>query len=76
MEDSHAKKTLAALEAVIEGRASKDQESYTIAGRQLSRTPIPDLLLLLSTYERKVAREDRVGDGKTKRRGNLIRVRI
>lgn len=48
---SHAKKVLDAIEAVLEGRASKDQESYSIAGRSLSRTPIPDLLRLRSIYK-------------------------
>lgn len=55
---SHAKKTLAAIEAVIEGRASKDQEEYTIANRSLKRTPIPDLLKLHSRYLNMVAAED------------------
>jgi hypothetical protein len=48
---SHAKKVLDAIEAVIEGRASLDQMSYAIAGRQLSRTPIPDLMKLRSLYK-------------------------
>lgn len=48
---SHAKKVLDAIEAVMEGRASKDQESYSIAGRTLSRTPIPDLIKLRQTYK-------------------------
>jgi len=48
---SHAKKVLDAIEAVIEGRASKDQMSYTIAGRSLARTPIADLLRLRDSYK-------------------------
>jgi hypothetical protein len=48
---SHAKKVLDAIEAVIEGRASQDQMGYTIAGRSLSRTPLPDLLKLRATYK-------------------------
>ena len=48
---SHAKKVLDAIEAVIEGRASQDQMSYSIAGRQLSRTPIPDLMRLRAMYK-------------------------
>jgi len=48
---SHAKKVLDAIEAVIEGRASQDQMSYQIAGRQLSRTPITDLMKLRSLYK-------------------------
>ena len=47
---SHAKKVLDAIEAVIENRATVDQMSYQIAGRQLSKTPIPDLMQLRSLY--------------------------
>lgn len=52
----HAERTLAAIEAVIEGRASKDQQSYTINGRTLVRTSISELLQLRETYRREVAR--------------------
>ncbi len=48
---SHAKKVLDAIEAVIEGRASQDQMGYQIAGRSLTRTPLPDLLKLRATYK-------------------------
>jgi hypothetical protein len=54
---SHAEKVLDAIEAVIEGRASKDQESYTIAGRSLARTPIGDLLTLATRYRGMVEAE-------------------
>ena len=47
---SQYKKTLDAIDAVLEGRATKDQESYSIAGRSLSRTPIKDLTELRSYY--------------------------
>lgn len=52
----HAQRTLDAVEAVIEGRATKDQQSYTINGRTLVRTAIADLLTLRSTYKAEVAR--------------------
>ncbi len=48
---SHPKKVLDAIEAVIEGRASQDQMGYTIAGRSLSKTPIPDLMKLRAAYK-------------------------
>lgn len=51
----HAERTLAAIEAVIEGRASKDQQSYTINGRTLVRTSIAELLQLRKTYQDEVA---------------------
>lgn len=54
---SHAAKVLAAIEAVIEGRAAKDQEAYEIAGRSLKRTPIADLLRLRQHYKSEVASE-------------------
>lgn len=55
---SHARKVLAAVEAVIEGRATKDQQAYSIAGRALTRTPLPELLALRDRYRLAVARED------------------
>lgn len=53
----HVKKVLDAIEAVIEARATKDQESYTINGRSLSRTPIKDLIVLRDTYRIEYQRE-------------------
>ena len=57
---THAKITLDAVEAVIEGRATKDQENYSIAGRSLSRTPVADLLSLRDYYRTEFIREQRV----------------
>lgn len=48
---SQVKRTLDAINAVIEKRASLDQESYTIAGRTLNRTPIADLIVLKNKYQ-------------------------
>jgi len=53
---THPEKVLAAIEAVIEGRASKDQDSYRINNRELRRTPISQLLKLRDTYRTEVAR--------------------
>lgn len=59
---SHARKVLDAIEAVIEGRASKDQEEYSIgsggSSRSLKRTPIPELLRLKSVYQQAVNGEE------------------
>lgn len=52
---THAQTVLDAIEAVIEGRAAKDQEEYTIAGRSLKRTPIASLLKLRQHYLAEVA---------------------
>lgn len=63
---SHSRIVLDAIRAVIEGRATLDQQSYTIAGRELVRTPIPDLLALETRYSQKVKTED---DAENIRRG-------
>jgi len=55
---THARTVLDAIEAVIEGRASRDQESYEIAGRSLKRTPIADLLKMRQHYKAEVAAQD------------------
>lgn len=47
---SHARRVLDAIEATIEGRASKDQSAYSIEGRSLSRMPVGELLQLRSHY--------------------------
>ncbi len=49
---SHVKKVLDAIEAVLEGRATRQDQAYTIAGRSLSLTPIPDLIKLRAVYKR------------------------
>ena len=54
---SHARKALDAIEAVLEGRASLDQESYSIQGRSLVRTPIAQLLKFRDVYRQEVRRE-------------------
>lgn len=55
---SNARKVLDAIDAVIERRATKDQESYTVEGRSLIRTPIPQLLVLRDRYAGIVQSED------------------
>lgn len=62
---SHAQKTLDAIEAVIENRASLDQEEYAINGRSLKRTPITELIRLRDLYRREVRRES--GDSRGKK---------
>lgn len=55
---SHARKVLDAIEAVLENRASIDQESYTINGRSLARTPIEELIKMRNIYRNEVSREE------------------
>jgi len=53
---THAERVLEAIEAVIEGRASKDQDSYRINNRELRRTPVSQLLKLRDVYRQEVRR--------------------
>jgi hypothetical protein len=53
-----ARKVFDSITAVIEGRATKDQEEYSIAGRSLKRTPIEDLLVLRDRYFTEVQNEE------------------
>ena len=55
---SHARKTLDAIEAVIENRASSAVAEYQIAGRQLKNIPVSDLLSLRDKYRAEVKREE------------------
>lgn len=55
---THARIVLDALEAVIEGRASKDQQSYQINGRSLERMPVKDLLAFRAQYRAEVESEE------------------
>ena len=57
---SHARKVLTSIEAVIEGRASVDQASYSIAGRSLSRMSIDELLLFRDRYKAEWVKEKRL----------------
>jgi hypothetical protein len=54
---SHARKTLAAIEAWIESR-DQGVARYAIAGREMQYIPIPDLLRLRQTYKAEVSAED------------------
>ena len=63
---THVRKVLNAIEAVLEGTATKEQESYSISGRALSLRSIPDLLLLRDRYRTEARNEEiaeRVGKG-------------
>lgn len=62
----HVERTLAAIEAVLEKRATLDQERYRINNRELWRTPIPELLRLRDRYKAELARM------RAARRGDLF----
>ena len=55
---SHARKVLDAIEAVLENRATMDQEEYAINGRSLKRTPVAQLMVMRDTYRAEAWRED------------------
>jgi hypothetical protein len=54
---THAERTLEAIKAVIEQRASLDQEQYRINNRELRRTPIAELIQLRDLYQSEVNSE-------------------
>lgn len=57
---SHARRTLEAIEAVIENRATTDQQRYVFqaVGRSVDRMPISDLLKFRDYYAGLVSDED------------------
>ncbi|EPP2530238.1 hypothetical protein ACUNME_003225 [Vibrio cholerae] len=72
---SHAKRMLDAIEATLEKRATRDQQSYEIEGRRLDRIPIPELLKLRDRYRREHQRELEQA-GLRPRRQSFIRVSL
>jgi hypothetical protein len=62
---SHAQRVLTAIEAVIEGRATRDQERYRINNRELQRTPISDLIRLRDRYREEARRERAAAKGQS-----------
>jgi len=74
---SQARRTLDAIEAVIENRATTDQMAYSIAGRSLQRMSVADLLLLRDRYKGMVQAEvaaDRLASGMGGARRLLVRL--
>jgi hypothetical protein len=72
---SHNRKVLDSILAVIEKRATLDQERYRINNRELYRTPIADLLKLKAHYQALVAAEDAKARGQSVF-GRVIRMRL
>ena len=54
---SHIQKVLDSIEAVLEGKAASDVQSYSIAGRSISRYSIAELVKWRSTYKSMLAQE-------------------
>lgn len=72
----HAQKVLDAIEAVIESRATIDQQSYMIGNRSLQRTPIADLLQLRTKYRAEVAAKKSARSGRSSAIGRTFKVRM
>src|SRR5690606_30112936 len=58
---THAEKVLEAIELLIEGRATKDVSSYSIAGRSLTRMSPDELVKWRSHYRNEVAKQRNAG---------------
>lgn len=73
----HCEKVLDAIEAVIEGKATLDQSSYSIAGRSLSRYSPAELLAWRDKYKQEVKslrQAEKVAAGLGS--GRLVKVRF
>jgi hypothetical protein len=75
-ERTHAKKCLEAIEAVLEGRATRSDRAYTIAGRQTEHYTFEDLLKLRDYYAGKVAAEEREAATNRGESGGQVLVRF
>lgn len=73
---THARKVLDAIEAVLEGRATQDQQEYTIGNRSLKRTPIADLILLRDKYRGELATQEMTERARNGQGGNRLVVRL
>ncbi len=61
---THATRTLALIEAALEGRIPRGLENTNIDGQSLERIPIADLFKLKQHYQALVLREQRLARGK------------
>ncbi len=74
---SHAKKVLDAIEAVIEGRATIDQSSFSLGGRSLSRMSVEELMTFRDRYKAEYMKEIKLARIRNKQgSGNTIKVQF
>lgn len=74
---SHAQKVIDAIEAVIEGRASRDQQEMQIDGERLVRTPFDELVRIRNRYRHELASEiDREKRKQGRRVSRSVKFRI
>ena len=72
---THAKKVLDAIEAVIEGRATIDQSSFSLGGRSLSRMSVDELMTFRDRYKAEYLKEVKLARIRNKQgSGNTIKV--
>jgi enamine deaminase RidA (YjgF/YER057c/UK114 family) len=72
----HVQKVLDNIEAVLEKRATIDQERYKINNRELWRTPISELLALRDRYRAELRRMKAAGKGGAGLFDQAVRVRF
>lgn len=72
----HLEKVIAAIEAMIENRASRTEQEYTIADRAIKHIPIPELLVWRDRYKFQLAQEKAGASGKPIGRGRKIYTRF
>lgn len=73
---SHVKKTLDALEALIEGRSTTDSSGYSIAGRSITKMEIEDLITWRDKYKYYYSQEiaaENIANGKASGKKILVR---
>jgi len=54
---SHAQRVIDAIEAVIEGRSTRDQQEMWIDGEKLVRTPFEELIRIRARYRHEISSE-------------------
>ena len=72
----HCKRVLDAIEALLEGKATRDQREYEIDGIRISRMEIADLLRWRTVYRREWSaflKSQQVAKGKSRGRRVLMR---
>jgi hypothetical protein len=57
---SHVKRVLDAIQSVIQGRATEDADSLSLAGRSISKIPLTELVAFRDAYKREYAAEQKV----------------
>ena len=62
---THAERTLEAIEAVIEKRATKDQRRYKVNNRELERMGVGELLRFRDYYKEQIRRERAASRGQS-----------